>query len=80
MRLIKLSKRAIGSAVINTGVMSFIKITTSEFNALNDIIQGVSLVDIALTRNRGVKTITSHKINALKKLGVKSMSDLLVRR
>ncbi|HHQ6592851.1 LuxR C-terminal-related transcriptional regulator [Serratia fonticola] len=56
------------------------KLTTPELSTLNDIIQGVSLVDIALTRNRSVKTITSHKINALKKLGVKSMSDLLVRR
>lgn len=56
------------------------KLTTPELSTLNDIMRGVSLVDIALTRNRSVKTITSHKINALKKLGVKSMSDLLVRR
>lgn len=56
------------------------KLTSPELNTLNDIMRGVSLVDIALTRNRSVKTITSHKINALKKLGVKSMSDLLVRR
>ncbi|MGL5385399.1 MAG: LuxR C-terminal-related transcriptional regulator [Serratia sp. (in: enterobacteria)] len=56
------------------------KLTTPELSTLNDIMRGISLIDIALTRNRSVKTITSHKINALKKLGVKSMSDLLVRR
>ncbi|MFV8849305.1 LuxR C-terminal-related transcriptional regulator [Serratia fonticola] len=56
------------------------KLTTPELSTLNDIIQGVSLVDIALIRNLSVKTITSHKINALKKLGMKSMSDLLIRR
>jgi DNA-binding CsgD family transcriptional regulator len=56
------------------------KLSTPELSTLNDIMRGVSLVDIALTRNRSVKTIISHKINALKKLGVKSMSDLLVRR
>jgi len=56
------------------------RLSTPELSTLNDIIRGVSLVEIALTRNRSVKTITSHKINALKKLGVKSMSDLLIRR
>lgn len=56
------------------------KLTRPELNTLNDIMRGVSLADIALTRNRSVKTITSHKINALKKLGVKSISDLLIRR
>ncbi|ALX94187.1 hypothetical protein AV650_11795 [Serratia fonticola] len=56
------------------------KLTSSELNTFNDIMRGIPLIEIAFTRNRSVKTINNHKINALKNLGVKSMSDLLVRR
>lgn len=44
------------------------RLTAPESNILNNLMRVFPLVEIALTRNRSVKTITSHKINALKSL------------
>lgn len=52
------------------------KLTLGERSVLIELVNGRSLQEIAFSTDRSYKTVTAHKYNALRKLGLRSNSDL----
>ncbi|ELA9196613.1 response regulator transcription factor [Vibrio sp. Vb2110] len=74
------SKTSISSSSYNEDsiqdIVSKIKLTTREREVIRCLISGMSVSEIASKFSRSIKTISTQKVNAMKKLGVNCDSEL----
>ncbi|MNI91281.1 Transcriptional activator protein BglJ [compost metagenome] len=54
------------------------RITRSETEVLRHLFNGMDLREIAQAKQLSIKTISAHKCNAMRKLGVKTDSELFL--
>ncbi|VTR59847.1 Transcriptional activator protein BglJ [Serratia fonticola] len=53
--------------------------TNTERKVLSHLFAGLSMADIAALYHRSIKTISAHKCNSMRKLGVDNDADLFLR-
>ncbi len=82
-RSVMMNKRYISKAVTDMLRMSDVdvqggleRLTTKELDVLKQIISGISVTQIAELSDRSVKTISSQKVSAMQKLGLRSELEL----